>query len=972
MKKRILIPVLASFFLSGCNGVNKTEEANRDNRVIDKTYVDILSDDVINSRIVNGNICSFSMETSSNRYKTSFVDSNTGFSDIEFESSDNISDIYIGSSYIYTCEINEDNTDVYVYDFSGEKVFDTVIDSSMQINAVCNDDEHNTYMVYVSESDYKVYMQKYRADGNTEYIYDLSEIINFDDYEEITGIAVDRDNDIYLLKYNYENSKSSLLKYNPELSVCIFQSNINDAGDIVDNIFINESGKLVLSGYDSMYCYVNIIDINSNVSEKYIELQGVQNVFYGENDNLLYTNGNDIISLNILTEEERIVVHTEDTVCKMRYAGNGIVLVRTDDRNTLDYRIADLDNVSICEESFSLDSMYHIHGSCFSETNGLYMLLCNHDTYMLGIFDGNCYSEYEIDFGEYSVDEELFSDFCLSSDDEDIFWVYNNDVYTLNIKTLEITNVTCGEYDSIINICQTDKKLYVMYSKNDGIFIGEYDKSKNEISKLLSLNQEDFSDNSSVLDGSGDYLFFVDYGDELRGYKKDTSFDTLIDWSMEYMPINISSFFVIEKDKYLCISEDDKVYIIENNADKKTVQLDVAFFGLSTASYNLFMQELCEKFELNIKKYSDYSQDGDNGIGQFNLDIASGNIPDVIITSGGFADLDFYREKGLIESLDKYLESDPLIKKEDYMSNVFNLNSFNGSIYYLTPQIRIKTIISKESMGNPEGLNFSEFYKLLNDRYSGYGKDVFGTESNVGLLNYFLSVNKDIQNPSNFEKFDADNDEFRAMLKIAKEYGNNIDKISKLEETMNRFSSDDQVFEIHSFSGFDIYNVYEKCILNDKISFNGISVDKTSEIAIECMNSLCITSSCENKEEAWGLIRTFMLDDYQNSIADQVSFGFPVKNTALTKSLNNSQDPEYVPKNLIVGDTRIPMGYISDETANNFIQKINNCNLKCKADSKIMAIIDEVSLNYFENEFTIDETIEKINQKVNLYLNETK
>ena len=75
---------------------------------------------------------------------------------------------------------------------------------------------------------------------------------------------------------------------------------------------------------------------------------------------------------------------------------------------------------------------------------------------------------------------------------------------------------------------------------------------------------------------------------------------------------------------------------------------------------------------------------------------------------------------------------------------------------------------------------------------------------------------------------------------------------------------------------------------------------------------------------------------------------------------------------MYVGERKIPTTYISNETAENIIARIENCKLKCKIDARIMAIIDEEAMFYFEDEKNIDQTIEAINTKINLYINEIK
>ena len=966
MKKILLISVLSAFLLIGCS--MKDSKTVKDEYRINKTKVEMSTDQIIADEIIDGRIYTLSDNFDSNEIRLSAF-SDGAVSNIDIGTMEQISDLFIGKTNIYTVKNNESNSEISVYDISGKELFNISLNSKSEIDEITEDSEGNISVIYIPESDYKIHFEKYDLSGILKSSFVLSDLISLGDYEEIISAAFDKNNNAYLISHNCETSDYTLLKYNSDFSVCISKKKINDTGETVNGIFINESGKLVLSGYDNAYCYVNIIDADDDTSNILLEFPGVHNVFNGGKDGLVYAKDKKVILYNMITGEESVIIETEDNITDMWYSNDKLIFCSLDCRIPLLFRITDKDNNTDYEEKIYIENDAQIKDVCFSKDNKLYMLLSDQDAYKIGVADGS-YKEYKMDLDYYIDEAEHHAEnYNLTIVGENLFFVSDNDVYSFNTESQSLLNITNRKYEKVKDICLSGERVFILYSENGNDNVAEYLRKENQLKKLISLETGISTDNDSILSGNEDYIYYLNRDNKLCGYTEDMKCDTVINWEKTYSQMYIDSFSLIEKDKYLCVSEDKDVYIIENNAEMKSIRLNIAYLGNQTAVYEQYIRELSDKFELNVKKYADYDQNGDRGIGQFNLDIASGNIPDVIITSGGFTDLDLYREKGLIENLDKYIENDSIIKEEEYLQSVFELNSYNGNLYYITPQINIKSIVSKESKNNPENLDYEEMYDLLVNKYSVYDNNIFGDEDSCVLLNYFLSVHKELQNAG---KLNVDNNDFRAMLKIAKEYGHRDNAYYKLDKKADDFKSDKQIFLLYSFSGFDYYNYYEKCILDDKISFNGVSADKNDNIAVECGNSLCITSACPNKEEAWGFIRTFIMDDYQNYIADQVHFGFPVKYSALKRSLNNSQNPEFVPKNMYVGERKIPTTYISNETAENIIARIENCKLKCKIDARIMAIIDEEAMFYFEDEKNIDQTIEAINTKINLYINEIK
>ncbi len=84
------------------------------------------------------------------------------------------------------------------------------------------------------------------------------------------------------------------------------------------------------------------------------------------------------------------------------------------------------------------------------------------------------------------------------------------------------------------------------------------------------------------------------------------------------------------------------------------------------------------QYRIVVKDYADYSMAGDtviagqtsDGITKLNTELLSGNVPDLLISSG--LPVQQYAAKGLLEDLWQYIDADENVKRENLMTDVLN------------------------------------------------------------------------------------------------------------------------------------------------------------------------------------------------------------------------------------------------------------------------------------------------------------
>ncbi len=168
-------------------------------------------------------------------------------------------------------------------------------------------------------------------------------------------------------------------------------------------------------------------------------------------------------------------------------------------------------------------------------------------------------------------------------------------------------------------------------------------------------------------------------------------------------------------------------------------------------------------YHIEIKSYNTYEEPQK----QMNLDIISGDIPDIIDLNG--LSKSMYMKKGMLADLSPFIEKDDEIKKEDFVDSVINTIEHNGKLYYMPTLFSVNALVgSKKVFGDMEGWTYEE----MEEKYKSMPKNgVFmqGMTSDWFIQNMLSSQMKDF---IDFEtgEVNLDSEEFVHMLEFSKNF----------------------------------------------------------------------------------------------------------------------------------------------------------------------------------------------------------
>ncbi len=372
----------------------------------------------------------------------------------------------------------------------------------------------------------------------------------------------------------------------------------------------------------------------------------------------------------------------------------------------------------------------------------------------------------------------------------------------------------------------------------------------------------------------------------------------------------------------------------------------------------------------------DYFEEEDP-VTKMNLDIAAGNVPDIIDLAA--CNADEYISKGLVEDLTPYLERDSEIREEAIIPSLLEAMKIDGSIYYIPPCFCISTLVGRESdVGTGTGWTFEEFNNLLADK----SDDVrpFVSDNHIDILASLLDAGESdyIDWQTGVCSFDSEN--YRNILKIAKERG--VDSEYDYEENdavAKEIMSGKILFNV-GFVGLDDIQIYDYLYGGD-YNYIGYPNSERDGSYYYFPMQMGIYTKSDNKEGAWEFVRTFLTKEYQgtmmsdaNAPTRQDCFDLMIEGATAEKEYVNAMGKEVKPrdKECYIGGSSIKLGPLSQEQIDTYVNLVNRTRKVGCFNDAVTEILLEEAEDYFSGKNSLDKTVEYTQNRVSTYVNEKR
>jgi ABC-type Fe3+ transport system substrate-binding protein len=375
-------------------------------------------------------------------------------------------------------------------------------------------------------------------------------------------------------------------------------------------------------------------------------------------------------------------------------------------------------------------------------------------------------------------------------------------------------------------------------------------------------------------------------------------------------------------------------------------------------------------FEIEIKNYGI----GTDAFTKLDLDIASGNCPDVLLIGSGEKFWNYAR-LGLFQDLSPYL-NDPDFELADYHENIFRAFEQDGEQYGIPLSFYINVLVGKETdLLGIDDWNLDDFIAFA-DRYPDsslfYLRDLYEDESTPEKLAvlrrmlYFAGGNI-----VDWSAQDAvfQRDSFIKILEIANRFADA--RAKETRPVVDRISEGDIQLIPKMLLFIEEIHV-DVAVFGEPFRYIGYPSEQSNGFMIVANPLMAMSSKCENTQTAGEFIRYMLSEEVQSSDLSC----YPVRRSSLEKwfaaggpERNNNT---VFAINMVEGDWAAKLRDTTDEDLAMYYDVINRAEEAIIPDEQVRLIILEETPAYFNGQKSVEEVADIVGSRVGIYVEEMK
>lgn len=465
--------------------------------------------------------------------------------------------------------------------------------------------------------------------------------------------------------------------------------------------------------------------------------------------------------------------------------------------------------------------------------------------------------------------------------------------------------------------------------------------------------------------------------------------------------------------------------------DEEVVEKFILTYGCIYIDYNILekiieFNRTSEEYRITIRDYSVYNSEDKEwrgGVTQFNNDIISGKIPDIIQISEELP-VTNYASKGLFADLRPFMEADPVFASDDLYENILSAFSVGGKLYQIAPSFSVRTLAAKSSLvGEVDGWTMDELNAALAKLEPG--TDPFGGEvTRTDFLNAICASVRDqfIDRETGTCSFSSP--EFIKILEFAKTLPEksywettNWEEIGPdfYKDLETRYRDNRALLYQMYLSNYTTFWEVQEGTFGERISLVGYPNENRLGATIYPTTPFAISSQSLCQDGAWAFISDYFADQkeqdadnlYQFSIFRSVNRKLAEKALAYHDNYWYEQNQEdIIVENVMpavpasadgkiavapavptpggtdengektwsiwIGDQRINIGMMTEEAVarvDAFLESLTQC---FQYDDAMMKIIHEEASAYFSGQKSAEEIANLIQSRVSIYVAESR
>lgn len=643
--------------------------------------------------------------------------------------------------------------------------------------------------------------------------------------------------------------------------------------------------------------------------------------------------------------------------------------------------------------------------------------------------------EWNSYMAEQYVDAEGNPDYAKFMKEMSVEYIYTNviqkfdangnEVYTYELPQIEDGSVSCygiaADADGYVYACMnmwnnegTEDKYYVEVLDTEGKSKGQVE-SDDYLSRVLQL-----SDGSVASVGYGDtgmemsvinrdsleagepvtiaseYMtpydekhMLISEGSSLYKYKLD---DQSKEEYLSWMDCNISSSSVVSygilSDGNLVVylnswsnttgeSSSDLAIIKEIDASEATqvTNIDIACMWIDSEVEEKAIEfnKKHDDYHISIKEYGntdDPEASWEDMLNAFTTAVASDTDVDVVIFNE-YSQVANFAAKGLMIDLYELIDSDQVLKREDFLQNILKACEQDGKLVTLPTGFTLNTVVGKaDDVGTEPGWTLDEMKEVLASKPEG--TQLFYGMTRDQALNMCLSLGYNQYINWNDATCNFNSQEFIDVLEFANMFPAEFEYEEDVDDTV-LMSEGKVLLSQYYLSEFEQIQMYE-AVYGGDVTYIGYPTTEGNGAMLSFSNMYGITKNCDAKDVAWEFMREFYLPTEKTEDNYYSYYGFSVRQDDFDYYCKEAmKEDEYGGGTWGWGSFEIEVKPASQEQVDAVKELVNNTTAVNGAVSQDMLnLITEEAAFYFSGEQSVEDVAAKIQSRMEIYLSETK
>lgn len=509
------------------------------------------------------------------------------------------------------------------------------------------------------------------------------------------------------------------------------------------------------------------------------------------------------------------------------------------------------------------------------------------------------------------------------------------------------------------------------------------DGTEEEKPKAVDMPFEGY--NNHIISGNGvDTDFYVYDNEALYSWNIGGEPQKLLDWVKAGVSvIEVSDVFYAGNDTFACAGKSfPHEYTKFSKLTKQLVSTggrkEIILAGTEYSISSLIKNQIVKFNASNDKYFVTVKEYKDENISQLNLDLTSGNIPDILITNS-YTPTETYIAKGIFADLYEFIDSDGELKREDFVPNLLSSFETDGKLYRFTDSFTVYTVIGKTSIfGDDMGITVDRLNEIAAARPAD--AEMFAGFTKTDILTYAMEMSGSEFIDFKNGKCDFNSESFIKMLEFANGYLNDIDFATYFDDAFwgrfeTMFSDESALLMVCYLTDYsDVYR-FEHTNFDDPVTAVGFPCKDRTGTSFVVDSGFSISEKSPNKEGAWEFVRTMLLPEYQDC-ADK----FPVRNDSLDKyaAAAMKYDPDRINNAIVMmggmalssSSNSSEIGEPKQEDIDRMNDIIASANGIMSYNSSVLEIITEEAASYFSGSKSPEDAASLIQTRVQLYLDE--